>query len=122
MTTRSPSDLVDPFFEHAVKGDTRPAVTLALGLLDRGVPLEIIITDLLAASQRKVGELWQANQLNVTDEHVATGVTQATLHALASATPVGDMGLVAVVCAEGDWHGLAAHMFAEQLRSHGIRA
>ena len=28
--------------------------------------------------------------------------------------------LVVVTCAEGDWHAIAAHMFAEQLRSRGV--
>lgn len=122
MTTLNPSAFVDPYLEYALTGDSRPAVALALRLLDGGVPLELIITDLLAAAQRRLGELWQANQLNVADEHLATAVAQTTLHALASTTPAGDfdLGLVVVVCAEGDWHGLAAHMFAEQLRSHSI--
>jgi hypothetical protein len=30
-------------------------------------------------------------------------------------------GLVVVACAEGDWHGVAAHMFAEQLRERGVK-
>lgn len=119
MSVTNPSSLVEPFVERAVRGDSRPAVDLVLGLLDRGVPAELIITDLLAAAQRHVGDLWHANQLNVADEHLATGVAETALHALAAAGPVGDMGLVVVVCAEGDWHGIAAHMFAEQLRAYG---
>ena len=55
------------------------------------------------------------------DEHLATGVAEVALHALAgTVTAPATAGFVVVACAEGDWHGIAAHMFAEQLRSRGF--
>lgn len=121
MSVTGPPDLVGAYLDHALAGDVRKAVDVTLGLLDAGFPEEMVITDLLAAAQRQVGERWQANELSVADEHVATGVTQSALHALASAAEApGGAGVVVVACAEGDWHAIASEMFAEQLRSRGF--
>jgi len=121
MRSADPGDLVDSFLDLALLGQSREAVAITLELLDAGVPEDEIIGDLLAAAQRQVGDGWQRNQLSVADEHVATGAAESALHALAAATPApASSGLVVVACAEGDWHAVAAHMIAEQLRARGI--
>jgi methanogenic corrinoid protein MtbC1 len=120
MNTMDVSVLVDPYIEHALAGDTRSSVGLAMGLLDAGTPESKIITDLIAPAQRRVGERWHRNLLSVAEEHLATGAAQAVLCALADAThDTETASLVVVACAEGDWHGVAAQMFSEQLRSRG---
>ncbi len=116
------TDHAGKFRDRATEGDTLAAVAIALGLLDAGVPAELIISEVLAPSQREVGECWSDNRLSIADEHLATGVTEATLHALgrAAGPPTRDQ-FVAVACAEGDWHGIAALMFSEQLRAQGVK-
>ena len=108
--------------ELSLSGATQDAVKFALSMLDVGTREEEIIVDVLAVSQRRVGERWHKNDLSVADEHLATGVAEATLCALASDTPPPTgHGSVVVACAEGDWHSIAAHMISEQLRAEGIR-
>ena len=121
MSAPSAPSHVREFVDQALQGNTRDAVRLALGLLDDGVPQPRIITDLLAPAQRTVGERWEQNELTVADEHLVTVSTDSALHALAGAvdTPAAG-GQVLVACAEGDWHALPAHMFAQQLRSTGL--
>ncbi len=115
------ADLVRGYLEHAVVGDSEFGVRLALGLLDRGVPFDEIIVDLLGVAQREVGERWLRNDWTVADEHLASGVTQKALDAVANSVDAPAAGgLVVVACAEGDWHSLPAQMFAEMLRSHGF--
>ncbi len=110
------------FMELSLSGATQDAVKFALSMLDVGTREEEIIVDVLAVSQRRVGERWHKNDLSVADEHLATGVAEATLCALASDTPPPTgHGSVVVACAEGDWHSIAAHMISEQLRAEGIR-
>ncbi|MFP4513153.1 MAG: B12-binding domain-containing protein, partial [Acidimicrobiales bacterium] len=116
-----PDQLVDEFIALAVEGNSKAAVDLVLELLDDLVPSETIITELLAPVQREVGARWQRNELSVADEHLASGVTESALHALVGVDAVrAESGLVVVACAEGDWHTLAAKMFAEQLRGRGV--
>lgn len=125
MTTAdADADLVlvlDQFITHALARDTGSAVGIALGMLDRGVPADSIIEGLLAPAQHQIGERWQRNDLTIADEHLATGIIDSAVHALAGTVAVpGTTGLVVVACAEGDWHGMAARMFSEQLRCHGV--
>lgn len=121
MTPRHLTSEMTFFHERALSGRTEEAVRFALGLLDEGTSAGRIISDVLAPSQRKIGDEWQRNEASVADEHVATGVTESTLYAMSSTLDVGSaQGWVIVACAEGDWHSIAAHMFSEQLRGVGV--
>ena len=112
--------LVEKYLSKAVEGNGRASARLALDQIDLGVHHEDVIVDLLAASQREVGERWMANEWTVADEHLASGATQHALDALASTIDVPEqVGSVLVVCAEGDWHSLPAQMLAEMLRARG---
>jgi diguanylate cyclase (GGDEF)-like protein len=118
---REPHEFVVPYLDDAVRGRRRPAIRIALDLLDNRVPREQIVVDLLGVAQREVGRRWHRNELTAADEHLATGVAAAALDALASETrPTERGGLTVVTCAEGDWHSLAAQMLGETLREHGV--
>lgn len=119
--TGSDQGYVDCFTESALAGSTHEAVNYALGLLDRGIPENHIIAEVLAPVQRQIGEQWQQGLASVADEHIVSGVTESALYALSSASPPGDqLGSVVVASAEGDWHSIASHMIAEQLRGRGV--
>jgi methanogenic corrinoid protein MtbC1 len=121
MNAVNPSQWVEPYMELALSGETNQAVRFILDLLDRGTSESSLITDVLAPAQRQVGDLWQRNLLSVADEHVATGVVESTLYALSFTAPAQrEAGSVLVACAEGDWHSIASHMVAEQLRAEGV--
>jgi len=114
-------DDLNQFHEHAKTGQTNEAVRFAVDLLDSGTSQASIISNVLAASQREVGDEWQRDEISVADEHVATGITESALYALSSKIPSDPaLGSVVVASAEGDWHSLAGHMFSEQLRSAGL--
>lgn len=77
---------------------------------------------LLAEVQRKVGELWQQDELTVADEHAATAIVDLALAAAcfeAERSPHAPDGTVVVACAEEEWHVMPARMFAEQLTAAG---
>ena len=115
-------EVIEQFLSQAVQGDARGGTRFVLDLLDRGVPGGQVIVEVLGAAQRRVGERWVANAYAVADEHVVSGVVQRALDAIADALdePPPAQGLVAVACAEGEWHSLPAQMFAELLRLRGF--
>ncbi len=120
MSTTIPPTAVGDFLDLAITGQRGRAVRSVLDLLDGGVPAAVLIRDVLMVAQRRVGEHWQRAEWSTADEHLVTGVTQATLDALAATTPDGDApGTVVVACAEGDWHALPSQLFAESLRAVG---
>lgn len=120
MTTTMPP-VVEAYLGQAIDGRGGAGVRLALDLLDAGTSTEQVVTEVLAVAQTEVGIRWLSNQYTVADEHLASGVTQRALDAVASTIDEdGECGKVVVACAEGDWHSLPAQMFAELLRGHGF--
>jgi methanogenic corrinoid protein MtbC1 len=121
MQSSGTDAFVERFLDEATAGHTRKAVELTLDVLRAGVAPEVVIAEHLADAQREIGERWFRNEASIADEHLTTGASESALHALA-ATLAGEItnGLVVVVSAEGDWHTIAAHMFAEQLRARGV--
>jgi diguanylate cyclase (GGDEF)-like protein len=116
-----PRDYIQAYVEDAIVGNRRAAIRLTLDLLDRRVPREQIVMDLLAAAQHDIGERWYRNEITPADEHVATGVTAVALDTLMGETNQAAHGTHCVItCAEGDFHALAAQMFGETLREHGV--
>ncbi len=114
-------DDVTQFVDRAVSGETVAAIDFTIQLLDTGVSKADIIGDVMAPAQREVGDRWQRGELSVADEHLASGVTESALYALASAPPTPRYtGSVVVACAPGNWHSIAGHMIAEQLQAEGI--
>ena len=119
MSDVVPAEAVDTYLSLALAGEQGPAISYVLDLLHPATS-SMLITDLLAPVQREVGERWHRGELSTADEHLVTGVSDSTLTALSAAMiRPGLKGLVLVTSAEGDWHCLAARMFAEQLRDAG---
>lgn len=119
MTRVASADL-QRFLDLAVEGDASAAVALAVEVLERPVPLDEVVVDLLAEAQRRAGEQWMRGDWTVADEHLVSGVTQKALDAVAARADVpATKGRVVLACAQGDWHALPSQMFAEQLRARG---
>jgi methanogenic corrinoid protein MtbC1 len=118
--TRPPS--VDDYLQHAASGDTHAATRYVLDHMEAGTPVPALL-ELLCDAQRATGRAWQQARWTVADEHLVTGVTQAVLNALSGAFPVlvDDAPSLVVLCAEGDWHALAAQLFAEAMHARGRR-
>lgn len=104
--------------------DDSAAVAVVEAALDRGVDVVSVLEDLVAESQRRVGEEWATNACTVADEHAMTAVsTQVVAHlaGLRSTVPTGAPVLVA--CVEREWHALPALILTEALahRGHDVR-
>lgn len=111
---------VDDMLAAVTKGDLREASALASRIRAELGSTEALITEVLGPVQREVGRRWETNEWNVAQEHLATGIIDATLADLAldvDIPPVHDD--VVVTCAESEWHVVPARMLATMLESHG---
>jgi methanogenic corrinoid protein MtbC1 len=117
---REVGDLIEPYLASALDGDRVGGVRLVLDLLDRHMSSDRSVVDLLVTAQQQVGERWERNEITAVHEHLASGVTTAVLDALAGESSEDVYGLTLVTCPEGDWHSLAAEMFATSLRGQGL--
>ncbi|BEL02295.1 cobalamin-dependent protein [Actinoplanes sichuanensis] len=114
--------IADGYLQLVADGDEIGAIRLVTALLDDGVPAQRIIVDLIGGAQRRIGELWAANQWSVAREHAATAVGERALATVAARSTVSaTRGRIALACVDGEWHGLPARMLAELLRLDGWR-
>jgi methanogenic corrinoid protein MtbC1 len=115
----------DDYFDALRRVDPAAASDHVLGLLDEGVPLATIVTDVLAPAQVRVGEMWEAGAWGVADEHAATAVTETALISLVAAAPPAPSRTraphVALACAEGEWHTQPARMAGAIAQAAGAR-
>ncbi|MFN8169046.1 MAG: B12-binding domain-containing protein [Candidatus Nanopelagicales bacterium] len=117
------------YLEAARAGDRRSALDLSLELLDRGVPAETVILQVLVPAQVEIGNLWQGGHVSISAEHRASAITEAVLQTLVTtallaptAPREGSAGRAVVVCSEGEWHLLPGLMVTEVLRLRGVDA
>lgn len=113
---------LDAYWSAVVDADARAAYAAAAATRDRGVPLVDVLTGLVIAAQRRVGELWAADDWTVAREHAATAVGESVLRRLAADVPPATDGpVLTVACVEREWHALPALVVALTLRSRGCR-
>ena len=81
-----------------------------------------VVTQLLAPSQRDVGERWLRGECTVAEEHSATFVTESVLSSPAVGLEAQEhVGTVVMVCADGELHSLPARMATELMTANGWR-
>lgn len=123
MTTPNLSDAQRELRAAVTAGDSSAARVLVGGLLDQGVAGSALIADLLAPEQVWVGLRWQRGESSVADEHASTAVVDSALGVIESNAATQHTGevVLAVTCAESEWHVLPARMAAQQLREAGAQ-
>jgi methanogenic corrinoid protein MtbC1/DNA-binding transcriptional regulator YhcF (GntR family) len=90
--------------------------------LAAGLRVAQLYRSVLQPAQYRIGALWQANQISVAREHLATAVTDAVMVDLAASAPHrADTGVrVVVACVEGEFHDIGARMLADLLELDGF--
>lgn len=118
----TPVTAIATFVDQLIERDERAAVATAKGLLADGVSAPEVLSDLVAPAMSVVGDRWHRRELSVADEHCATDIAAAVVSAVVLASeraPTATGPSVFVVCAEGEWHVLAARVVAETFRLRG---
>ena len=116
-------ELTRRYLDAALAGDRREALRLMMtDGVERGVPVPDLYLKVIQPAQAEVGRRWQANEISVAQEHVATAVSQLVVshlyHHIPRAQPNGRLVLVA--CAQGELHELGARMAADFLEMAGF--
>jgi methanogenic corrinoid protein MtbC1 len=108
----------DGYLDALSSADAGAAVSVLGRALLQGEPPQRLIREVLAAGQRRVGELWAEGEWSVADEHAATSVAEQALGLIAPPQrhqPTARR--VVLACAEGEWHAMPARLAAELARS-----
>ncbi|MFI7540685.1 B12-binding domain-containing protein [Actinoplanes sp. NPDC049599] len=126
-TTTPPRSLDDPglgdrYLRLVGDGDEYGAIEIVTALLDNGVPPARLMLDLIARTQRRVGELWATNDWSIAREHAATAISERALATVSARTPVRPTrGRITVACVDGEWHAVPVRIIGEILRLDGWR-
>jgi methanogenic corrinoid protein MtbC1 len=91
-------------------------------LVDQALTLhgaEEAFRDILAPALVDVGTRWEAGELTVAQEHLATGVVRASLERLIADARPTLHGLAVLACAPGEQHEIGLLMLAVLLRGEG---
>ncbi|WP_243722478.1 B12-binding domain-containing protein [Actinomadura sp. 7K507] len=113
-------------WDAVTAGDEYAATDIATAALDEGMDPEVLMLDVIAPLQARVGREWAANRMTVAQEHSATAVNERVIGAVAQhpavrrrAGTAERRGRIAVACIDGEWHALPARLVAEVLRLRG---
>lgn len=103
-------------------GDRRAAFAVIDAARSNGMDIRTLYEDVFVAAQREIGRLWQANEISVAAEHLATAITQAAMtrvydELFTSARRKG-CSLVAA-CADNERHELGLRMVCDLLELDG---
>lgn len=101
-----PSTYRGAFLEAVVKGWEAEGSAVLLGAMLDGVAVSDILDSVAAPAMHQVGALWQAGELGIADEHLATRTVVRSLESLSVSVRRRYAGpRVAVCCAsEGELH------------------
>ena len=104
-------------------GNRREALRVVVG---EGIALGLSVLDLqlhvIQEAQREIGRLWQENEINIAQEHMATAISHMALAQLYDEAPHAPSNhkKVVVACVEGELHDFPARLVADALDLSGF--
>lgn len=109
------------YLDSLLAGNRMRCRTIALGLLDGGLPVRSMHIDLIQRSLYEVGQLWECNQVSVATEHIATAISEALLNlALPYVLPDALVGRTVIVAGVSpEVHQVGARIVADTFELHG---
>jgi HD-GYP domain-containing protein (c-di-GMP phosphodiesterase class II) len=130
----NPADLLEDVLETYSKalerGDAETAEGVVAQAIEDKIPAATLHGEVIAPALRRIGELWQAGEIDIETEHLATGITRrilATLYRymLGGADPGRERILLAALEGDGSEigrHTLGLQMVHDQLAAAGYQA
>lgn len=115
------SDVYEQYLLSLLAGDRSVCRTIALGLLDRNIPLLTLYTDLFQRSMYEVGDRWERNQISVATEHIATSITESVMalsYPRLFAHPKTGKSVI-VSCVVNEHHQIGGRMVADYFEMQG---
>jgi methanogenic corrinoid protein MtbC1 len=111
----------DVFLQSILTGQRYAAVGIARESLGSGLTIEDLYVDVLQPALYAVGARWEADQLTVAQEHMATAIVQYVMAQVYEAPDVQDRarGTVVLTGVEGELHNIGAVMVGDLLESSG---
>ena len=106
-----------------LEGDGNEAHRIVSDAMERGIHLQAVYLEILGPALAEVGRAWEAGQINVAQEHLATGITMQQMARVGEAwrpSRERETGYSVVVAAvEGELHSVGTSMIADLFHLDG---
>jgi len=119
----APAELAARFLECALRGDRPAARRVILDAADLGLPLDVVLLDVLRPSLWELGDRWAGGSVSVAQEkEVSEVVRELITEVTARRTGRIDARAVGIVaaCVAGEAHELGLRMVSGLLRARGL--
>lgn len=125
MTTATPDidTLRARFLAAQLAGDRRAAIRVLIEEgFEQGVPVSRLHLDVVQAAQHRIGALWEANEVTIAQEHLATAIAHLALSCLYPRVSRGPRvgRRVLVSCVEGERHEMGPRILCDLLDVSGF--
>jgi methanogenic corrinoid protein MtbC1 len=105
-----------------IDGDLGLAYGISTGLLEEGVPFEVLVTNVIGPVQSEIGQRWADGELSIADEHASTAATESLVALLAGTLGPPEGPTIVIACPENDTHSLPGRVIAAALAVRGFRS
>ncbi len=123
-----PTELVgEAFSRYAAaieRGDAETAEGVIAQAIEDGIPPSMLHEEVIGASMRRIGELWEQGSIDAGSQQLATGISRrilATMHRYMLRHTESDRERVLVAGVEDDDHTLSLQMVHDQLAAAGFQ-
>lgn len=105
------------YTDALLEGDGNEAHRIVSDAMERGIHLRAVYLEILSPALAEVGRAWETGQINVAQEHLATGITMQQMARVREAwrpSRERETGYSVVVAAvEGELHSVGTSMIAD---------
>lgn len=111
----------DVFLQSILTGQRHAAVRIARDALRNGLSVEDLYVDVLQPALYAVGARWEANELTVAEEHIATAIVQYVMAQVYEAPDIQGRarGTAVLTGVEGELHNIGVVMVGDVLEASG---
>ncbi|MFH0734553.1 MAG: cobalamin-dependent protein [bacterium] len=104
-----------------LEGDKKGCSQIIKSLLDEGIDVKEIYTNVIKRSMYRIGQLWELDKTTIAKEHCATKITELVINQIyphiLSIPKTGNK--VIVTCADKEFHELGARMVSDIFELNG---
>jgi MerR family transcriptional regulator, light-induced transcriptional regulator len=114
-------NLYNYYLSDLLAGKRSDCQKIVQELLDSGIEVKDLYSQLFQRSMYRVGELWENNRITVANEHLATSITESLLNlAYPAVFATERIGKKAVIsCSANEFHQVGGKMVADILELNG---
>ena len=113
--------LYQEYLSLLLNGKRAACGRIVQALIDQGIDIKVLYTDLLQKSLYAVGKLWEFNKITVAKEHLVTAITEGLLNLVYPTLFLGKRThkKAVISCVANEFHQIGGKMIADMFEIQG---